>query len=78
MRSATGRPFRDRCINEIAHKLKGLYKREATRGGGPEPYAPLAMFKLMLGQWHSPSDTQLEHALKVRLDLRVPMKSSTN
>ena len=22
---------------EIAHKLKGLYKREATHGGGPEP-----------------------------------------
>lgn len=57
---------------EIAHKLKGLYKREATHGGGPEPYAPLAMFKLMLlGQWHGLSDTQLEHALKVRLDFMV-------
>lgn len=58
--------------DEIAHKLKGLYKREATHGGGPEPYAPLAMFKLMLlGQWHGLSDTQLEHALKVRLDFMV-------
>ena len=57
---------------EIAHKLKGLYKREATHGGGPEPYSPLAMFKLMLlGQWHGLSDTQLEHALKVRLDFMV-------
>ena len=57
---------------EIGHKLKGLYKREATRGGGPEPYAPLSMFKLMLlGQWHGLSDTQLEHALKVRLDFMV-------
>lgn len=37
-----------------------------------EPYAPLAMFKLMLlGQWHGLSDTQLEHALKVRLDFMV-------
>ena len=33
---------------EIAHKLKGLYKRDATHGGWPEPYTPLAMFKLML------------------------------
>lgn len=57
---------------EIAHKLKGLYKREVTQGGGPEPYAPLSMFKLMLlGQWHGLSDTQLEHALKVRLDFMV-------
>lgn len=57
---------------EISHKLKGLYKREATNGGGPEPYAPLSMFKLMLlGQWHGLSDTQLEHALKVRLDFMV-------
>jgi len=29
---------------EIAHKLKGLYKRELTRGGGPQPYEPLSMF----------------------------------
>ena len=57
---------------EIAHKLKGLYKREVSQGGGPEPYAPLSMFKLMLlGQWHGLSDTQLEHALKVRLDFMV-------
>lgn len=53
--------------NDIAHKLKGLYRREITRGGGPEPYyAPLSMFKLMLlGQWHGLSDAQLEQALKV-------------
>ena len=58
--------------DEIARKLKGLYKREHSNGGGPEPYAPLAMFKLMLlGQWHGLSDTQLEHALKVRLDFMV-------
>jgi transposase, IS5 family len=57
---------------EIARKLQGLYKREATRGGGPEPYAPLAMFKAMLlGQWHSLSDTQLEQALRMRLDFMV-------
>lgn len=33
---------------EIEDKLKGLYKREVTRGGGPEPYAALSLFKLML------------------------------
>ena len=58
--------------DDIGHKLKGLYKREASNGGGPEPYAPLAMFKLMLlGQWHGLSDTQLEQALRVRLDFMV-------
>lgn len=57
---------------DIAHKLKGLYKREATRGGGPEPYEPLAMFKAMLlGQWHNLSDPQLEQALRVRIDFMV-------
>lgn len=33
---------------KIAHELKGLYKREATHGGRPEPCTPLTMFKLML------------------------------
>lgn len=57
---------------DIAHKLKGLYKREASHGGGPEPYSPLAMFKLMLlGQWHKLSDPQLEQALKLRIDFKV-------
>ncbi|MEZ5726577.1 MAG: hypothetical protein R3E48_00365 [Burkholderiaceae bacterium] len=32
----------------IDSKLVGLYKRESTHGGGPIPYAPLSMFKLML------------------------------
>ena len=48
--------------NDISHKLKGLYRREETQGGGPTPYDPLSMFKAMLlGQWHGLSDTQLEH-----------------
>lgn len=43
-----------------------------SHAGAPEPYEQLAMFKLMLlGQWHGLSDTQLEHALKVRLDFMV-------
>lgn len=58
--------------DEIAHKLKGLYKREATHGGGPVPYEPLSMFKLMLlGQWHNLSDPQLEQALRMRIDFMV-------
>ena len=58
--------------DDIAHKLKGLYRREITHGGGPEPYAPLSMFKLtLLGQWHGLSDAQLEQALKVRIDFMV-------
>ncbi|MEZ5726778.1 MAG: IS5 family transposase [Burkholderiaceae bacterium] len=56
----------------IDSKLVGLYKRESTHGGGPIPYAPLSMFKLMLlGQWHHLSDAALEQALKVRLDFLV-------
>lgn len=56
----------------VAHKLTGLYKCDTSKGGGPEPYAPQAMFKLvLLGQWHGLSDTQLGHALKVRLDFMV-------
>lgn len=56
----------------IAARLVGLYRREQTNGGGPQPYDPLGMFKLMLlGQWHGLSDTQLEEALRVRLDFLV-------
>jgi IS5 family transposase len=33
------------------HRLKGLYKREASFGRGPEPFDPIVMFKaLLLGQ----------------------------
>ena len=58
--------------NDISHKLKGLYRREETQGGGPRLYDPLSMFKAMLlGQWHGLSDTQLEQALKMRIDFMV-------
>ena len=56
----------------VSHKLKGLYRREETHDGGPEPYAAPSMFKLMLlGQWHGLSDAQLEQALKVGIDFMV-------
>jgi transposase, IS5 family len=49
--------------------LTGLYKREASRAGGQEPFDALLMFKAtLLGQWHSLSDPKLEHALTVRID----------
>lgn len=38
---------------DIPHKLEALCNREAMHGGGPAPYTPLSMFKLILpGQWH--------------------------
>ena len=56
----------------IAGQLTGLYQREISGAGGPQPYSSLGMFKLMLlGQWHGLSDAQLEQALKVRIDFMV-------
>jgi IS5 family transposase len=56
----------------IRASLKGIYQREASGAGGPEPYDPVSMFRLMvLGQWHSLSDGELEKALAVRIDFLV-------
>lgn len=53
----------------LRSQFKGLYKREASRAGGQEPFDALLMFKaLLLGQWHNLSDLKLEEALIVRLD----------
>jgi IS5 family transposase len=49
--------------------LHGIYRRDESKAGGPEPYDSVSMFKLMLlGQWHQLSDTELEQALSVRID----------
>ncbi len=49
--------------------LSGLYKREASRVGGQEPFDALLMFiAILLGQWHSLSDPKLETALTIRID----------
>ena len=70
--SPTWKPHQLIDWEAVSRKLKGLYRREESHGGGPEPYAPLSMFKLMLlGQWHGLSDAQLEQALKVRIDFMV-------
>lgn len=50
-------------------KLKGFYRHEIEDRGGQRPYDVLKMFKAMvLGQWHSLSDPELEHSLRVRVD----------
>lgn len=53
----------------LRQKLRGLYKRELSNGGGQEPFDALMMFKaILLGQWHNLSDAGLEQALCVRID----------
>lgn len=54
----------------LKDKLSTLDNRvnNASKGGRP-PYDNLSMFKLLLlGQWHSLSDPELEYALRIRLD----------
>lgn len=54
---------------KIGEKLKGLYAYEINGAGGQEPYDSLKMFKaILLGQWYTLSDPELEESLKVRLD----------
>lgn len=53
----------------IGMRLKGFYRNEVEDRGGQRPYEVLKMFKAMvLGQWHSLSDPELEHSLRVRVD----------
>ena len=51
----------------------GLLLGKMNRSGmGPCPYEPVMMVKaLILGQWHSLSDPDLEEALRVRLDFMI-------
>lgn len=54
---------------ELRPQLTGLYKLELSHDGGQEPFDALMMFKaILLGQWHSLSDAELEQALCVRID----------
>ena len=53
----------------LARRLVGIRKNEVNSAGGPLGYDYTKMFRaLLLGQWHSLSDAQLEQALRVRLD----------
>ena len=52
--------------------LKGIHKNEENSQGGPIAYDSVSMFKAMLlGQWHTLSDPQLEESLRVRLDFML-------
>lgn len=56
----------------ISVKLKNLYAYEINKKGGTKPYNNLKMFKaILLGQWYSLSDPELEEALTVRLDFMM-------
>jgi IS5 family transposase len=51
--------------------LKGLHRNE-LHGEGGQPYDVIQMFKaLLLQQWHSLSDTDLEKSLRTRLDFML-------
>ncbi len=57
---------------KIGKQLKGLYLYEINGSGGQKPYDSLKMYKaILLGQWYSLSDPELEEALKVRLDFMM-------
>lgn len=56
----------------IEKKLKGVHVNDINPQGGPKGYNKLSMFKaILLGQWHSLSDQELENSLRVRLDFMV-------
>jgi transposase, IS5 family len=65
--------------SKLRRYLKGLHKNEENSQGGPETYDPLMMFKsVLLGQWHSLSDKQLEESLRVRLDFMLSRENNTS
>ncbi|MBU0682718.1 MAG: IS5 family transposase [Candidatus Omnitrophica bacterium] len=56
----------------IRKRLKGMYAYEINGKGGQKPYDSLKMYKaVLLGQWYSLSDPELEEALEVRLDFML-------
>ena len=56
----------------IGNKLRRARARSRSDRRGNSGYDPLKMFKaILLGQWHSLSDPELEHALAVRADFLV-------
>jgi len=57
---------------KISKHLTGLYAFEINGQGGQKPYDSVKMFKaILLGQWYSLSDPELEEALQVRLDFMI-------
>lgn len=53
----------------IGNKLRRARTRSSSDCQGNSGYSPLKMFKaVVIGQWHSLSDPELEHALAARAD----------
>ena len=58
--------------SKIKKHLKKIHKNDVNPKGGPKAYDNLKMFKaILLGQWHSLSDPELEEALSLRIDFMV-------
>lgn len=56
-------------VGDLLRQVKHQQRQDAR---GHQGYDPLKMFKaVLLGQWHSLSDPELEHALAVRADFMV-------
>jgi len=55
--------------NRFRDLLSGIHKNDIDSNGGRKSYDKIAMLKLiLLGQWNSLSDEELEYSLRVRLD----------
>ena len=55
--------------NRFRDLLSGFHKNDIDSNGGRKSYDKIAMLKLiLLGQWNSLSDEELEYAVRVRLD----------
>jgi IS5 family transposase len=58
--------------SKVKKHLKNIHKNDINPKGGPKAYDNLKMFKaILLGQWHTLSDPELEEALSVRIDFMV-------
>lgn len=58
--------------SKLEKYLRGIHKNDINSQGGPKSYDNIKMFKaILLQQWHSLSETELEEALSLRLDFMV-------
>lgn len=58
--------------HRIEKHLVGIHKNDISSDGGPVGYNKLALLKaILLGQWHSLSDRDLENSLRVRIDFML-------
>lgn len=58
---------------KVGRHLKGIHKNDLDpQNGGQKPYDPLKMLKvILLKEWHSLSDPEMENALRVRMDFML-------